>query len=110
MVNHEAMACGMSFGLIPFNPYQVLLKEIYPPEVWRIFPLVQCMASDKVLLGHHNLGANLQSSREVSWTLALGFFLVRHLDSSRFTPADREWLLWLDRLQKDLDSGNIPKG
>ena len=104
VVNEEVMACGMSFGLIPFNPYQVLLKEIYPPETWKVFPLAQCMASGRVLLGHHNLGANLQSSREISWTLALGFFMVRHLDSSRFTPADREFLLWLDRLQKSVVS------
>ena len=106
VANHESQLCGLSFQLVPTEhaPDHVqLLKYIYPPQTWDIFPLAQMIAHDKVALLYHDLGQFVTNPELVAWTLGLGFGMSdRAAAKALDEPKPREWLRWVDRLQKSV--------
>jgi len=104
--NCEAQLCGLSFQLVPTEhapDYLQLLKHVYPPQTWDIFPLAQYIAHDKAALLYHDLGQFVTNPELVAWTLGLGFGMSFRLSGHALDePKPREWLRWLDRLQKSV--------
>lgn len=106
IVNYEAQLCGMSWSLVPTEnapAWRTLLDDRFSPATWDIFPLAQYIAHDKTVMVHHDLGQFVTDDQVLAWTLGLGYCL-----SDRVQAADldqrpvREWLGWLDRLQKSV--------
>ncbi|MDQ3812806.1 MAG: DUF6259 domain-containing protein [Armatimonadota bacterium] len=106
VVNDESQLCGMSFGIVPteYGPaWRRLMKYEYPVETWEIFPLAQYIAHDKTSMLYHDLGQFVTNREVLSWTLGLGFGMSYRVQASALkNPAQREWLRWLDRIQKSV--------
>lgn len=108
VVNFESQLCGMSWSLVPTEhapTWRQLMKTRYAPATWEIFPVAQYIAHDKTAMLHHDLGQFVTNRETLAWTLGLGFSLsyrIRAQDPTHDGP--RQWLLWLDRLQKSVCS------
>ncbi len=106
IVNYESQFCGLSWSIVPTkNPptWRTLLKDRFPPQTWDVFPLAQYIAHDKLAFIHHDLGQFVTDDEVLSWTLGLGYNLSLRISASSLDkPASRQWLLWLDRLQKSV--------
>ncbi len=106
VANYEAQFCGLSFQLVPTThaPDHIqLLKYTFPPQTWDIFPLAQLIAHDKAALLYHDLGQFVTNPEIVAWTLGLGFGMSDRVAAKALDePKPREWLRWLDRLQKSV--------
>lgn len=106
LINFHSQFCGLAWGLAPTPGAPVwrrYLHERYDPAVWTIFPLAQHLAHDKVAFAYNNLGASTATDEAVVWALSLGYgmtYLLEVGDLER-TPK-REWLRWIDRLQKSV--------
>ncbi len=100
LVNNEFMMCGFSGGLCHFMAWMGDFRDQWPKNSWNIFPMVQAIAHDKTLMGHHDLAGDVRSRELISWTLALGYNMVSRADPR--DPGQRQWLLWLDRIQKSV--------
>ena len=105
ILNSQVQLCGFTFGLVPGrNPsWARSLKSVYPPNTWRLYPLAQQIAHDKAAMLHHDLGKFVTDRTTLSWTLGLGFamsYVIRAKDLEN--PDRREWLRWLDRIQKSV--------
>lgn len=111
VIDSEVMACGMHFGLTPprRGAHRKFMKEIYPKSTWNIFPMLQILASDKLMLTPHNLGYNVNGDLGITWSVALGNSLVIHCNSTP-KPAELEKILWLDRIQKSVCSRYVGQG
>lgn len=106
LINFHSQFCGLAWGLAPTPGAPVwrrYLRERYDPAVWNIFPLAQHLAHDKVAFTYNNLGASTAHDEAVTWALALGYGMTYMLDVGDLqrTPK-REWLRWIDRLQKSV--------
>ncbi|MBI2299643.1 MAG: hypothetical protein HYU66_12000 [Armatimonadetes bacterium] len=106
VVNGETQLCGMSWGIVPTEggpSWITLLREQVPTETWTIFPLAEYIAHDKTMMLHHDLGQFVTNREVLSWTLGLGFSLSVSCPPGRLgEDGAREWLNWLDRLQKSV--------
>jgi len=106
VVNYESQLCGMTWGIVPTEhaPSWVrLMKYDYAPRTWNIFPLAQFIAHDKCSLVHHDLGQFVTNRETLAWTLALGYGLSYRIAATTLErDGPREWLRWLDRLQKSV--------
>ncbi|MGD0091658.1 MAG: alpha-amylase family protein, partial [Planctomycetota bacterium] len=106
VVNYETQLCGLSFQIVPtdYSPAWLRpMKREYPPKTWDVFPLAQRIAHDKTILLHHDLGQFVTNRQVLAWTLGLGFSLSYRVSGAGLThDATREWLKWLDRLQKSV--------
>ena len=106
IVNYESQLCGMTWSIVPTTnapTWRTFLKDRFEPQTWEIFPLAQYLAHDKAALVHHDLGQFVTNDEVLAWTLGLGYSLsYRTSASSLDTVSSRQWLLWLDRLQKSL--------
>jgi hypothetical protein len=106
IVNYESQLCGMTWAVVPTtNPptWRTFLKERFPPQTWDIFPLAQYIAHDKAALVHHDLGQFVTNDEVLAWTLGLGYCMSYRTSASALDRASsRQWLLWLDRLQKSV--------
>jgi len=107
VANYQTLLCGLSWGLVPTEhrpPWVHLFKATRPPETWEIFPLAQAVMHDKAIFLHHDLGQFVTNDRVLSWTLGLGYSLSYRATASAIATQDapREWLAWLDRLQKSV--------
>jgi hypothetical protein len=104
--NFESQLCGLSFQIVPTEhapDYLQLLKHVYPPQTWDIYPLAQEIAHDKAALLYHDLGQFVTNPELVAWTLGLGFGMSYRVAAKALDePKPREWLRWLDRLQKSV--------
>lgn len=111
VVNDEAQLCGMTFELVPTEgapQWRRLMQEQYPPNTWEIFPLAEYIAHDKVSMLHHDLGQFVTNREVLSWTLGLGFGISYRTSAGALDgDANREWLRWLDRIQKSVCSRYI---
>ncbi len=107
ILDSEIQTCGLSFGYMPENK-QRPLKNIFPPECWRIFPIALAMAHDKVGMTHHNLGQSVDTPKELALTLAFGYSMINRVGKNKLAkPEYLEWLRWIDRLQKSVASEYI---
>lgn len=100
LIDGEFMLCGFSGGLCHFMAWQGDFNNHWPKRTWNFFPMIQALAHDKAFLTHHDLAADVDTRERISWTLALGYGMVSRADP--LDPARRQWLLWLDRLQKSV--------
>jgi hypothetical protein len=106
IVNYESQLCGMTWSIVPTQDapaWRTFLKGRFPPQTWEIFPLAQYVAHGKVAMVHHDLGQSVTDDEVLAWTLGLGYSLSYRISpSSLERPSSREWLRWLDRLQKSV--------
>ena len=106
LVNHESQFCGITWAIVPTaNPptWNTYLKDRFPTETWDIFPLAQYIAHDKLSMVHHDLGQFVTDDEVLAWTLGLGYSMSYWINTSDLDqPATRQWLLWLDRIQKSV--------
>jgi len=106
VVNYESQLCGMTWGIVPTEggpSWRRLLKHEYSPRTWDIFPLAQIVAHDKCSFVHHDLGQFVTNRETLAWTLALGYGLSYRIAAPALErDGPREWLRWLDRLQKSV--------
>ncbi|MBU0679281.1 MAG: hypothetical protein KJ626_14360 [Verrucomicrobia bacterium] len=104
LVNHEAQFCGLAWGLAPTTNapfWRRYLRERYSTKAWTIFPLAQHIAHDKLSMVYNNLSGAVHNHEVAAWTLGLGYgmtYVVRD-EEVESTPI-RQWLYWIDRLQK----------
>jgi len=103
LVNYECQFSGLSFDLVPLGYFRRgirLMKEVYPPETWEIFPVALYIAHDKVAMIHHFI--QYVRTREIlAWTMGLGFSL-NYSAAAAPSLARNEWFKWLDRVQKSV--------
>ena len=79
------------------------MKFSYPPETWTVFPLAEYIAHDKTAMLYHDLGQFVMNQETLSWTLGLGYGLSFSCGAASLAnDGPREWLRWLDRLQKSV--------
>jgi len=106
VVNHESQLCGMAWGIVPTEggpSWRRLMKYECPPETWDLFPLAQYIAHDKTAMLYHDLGQFVTNREVLAWALALGFSLSYRVAAPALAnDAPREWLRWLDRVQKSV--------
>lgn len=106
LVNHESQFCGMTWAIVPTaNPptWQTFLRDRFSPATWDLFPLAQYIAHDKLSMVHHDLGQFVTSDEVLAWTLGLGYGLSYWVSAPDLDqPVTRQWLLWLDRVQKSV--------
>ncbi|MCY3021895.1 MAG: hypothetical protein NTW87_23030, partial [Planctomycetota bacterium] len=106
VVNYESQLCGLTFQIVTteYAPsWRRLMKHSCPPNTWNVFPLAQRIAHDKTFMLHHDLGQFVTNREVLAWTLGLGFSLSYRVSAAGLTQdAPREWLKWLDRLQKSV--------
>ena len=102
VVNAESQLCGMTFEIMPSDG-RPLLKNRFDPVTWEIFPLAQYLAHDKTAMIHHDLGQFVDNQERLAWTLGLGYAMSYRVHAPALRDiAVRQWLLWLDRLQKSV--------
>ena len=106
LINFNSQFCGLAWGLVPTPGAPVwrrFLDARYDPATWTIFPLAQYLAHDKLAFTYNDLGAPVANDEVVAWTLGLGYGMTYILnDGDLSVPATREWLRWIDRLQKSV--------
>jgi hypothetical protein len=106
LVNVESQFCGMAWSTVPtINPptWQSFLSARYTTTTWDLFPVAEYIAHDKVSFVLHDLGQFVTGDEQLAWTLGLGYgmsYVVGAADLD--TPSIRQWLLWLDRVQKSI--------
>ncbi len=106
VVNYESQLCGMTWAIVPTEGgpgWRTLMKYDTPPETWEVYPLAEYIAHDKTMMLHHDLGQFVTNREVLAWTLGLGFSLSYTTSAAALSQdAPREWLRWLDRLQKSV--------
>lgn len=106
IVNYESELCGMTWAIVPTEnapDWRTFMNDRFPPETWDVFPLAQYIAHDKTAMIHHDLGQFVTDDATLSWTLALGYSLSYRTSAADLSQRPgREWLQWLDRLQKSV--------
>lgn len=106
VVNAESQLCGMTWNIVPTEHrpnWSRMMRYTYDPETWEVFPVAQYVAHDKVMMIHHDLGQFVTNPQTLSWTLGLGYSLSCRVSAKALgEDKHRQWLLWLDRLQKSV--------
>jgi hypothetical protein len=106
VVNYESQLCGMSWAIVPTEGgpvWRTQMKEQIPPDTWEVYPLAQYIAHDKTAMLYHDLGQFVTNREVLAWTVGLGFCMSYRVGAAGLTKdAPREWLRWLDRLQKSV--------
>jgi beta-glucanase (GH16 family)/lysophospholipase L1-like esterase len=114
LINFHSQFCGLAWGLVPTPGAPVwrrFLSERYDPATWTIFPLAQHLAHDKVAFTYNNLGAPVTNDEVVAWSMGLGYGMTYILyNGDMAVTAKREWLNWIDRLQKSVAARYIGEG
>lgn len=106
VVNAESQLCGMTWAIVPTEHapgWRQMTRDRYSPATWEIFPMAQYIAHDKAAMIHHDLGQFVTNPQVLSWTLGLGFSMSYKIHATALKQeAPRQWLLWLDRIQKSI--------
>lgn len=106
-VRGHVQLCGLAFGLAPVEHgrARLRLRDKYPPGVWRVYPVAQAIAHDKTIMAMHDLGHFVTNRRTMAWALGLGFNMSWVTSASGLQhESARQWLCWLDRMQKSVVS------
>ncbi len=115
LINHEAQFCGLAWGLAPTTNapfWRRYLRHRFAPSTWEIFPLAQYLAHDKLAFTYNNLDAAVHNHEVMAWTLGLGYnmtFVITPEDLAADTGR-REWLKWIDRVQKSTVARYVGQG
>jgi hypothetical protein len=115
LINHEAQFSGLAWGLAPTTNapfWRRYLRERYNPSTWEVFPLAQYLSHDKVAFIYNNLSAAVHNHEVMAWTLGLGYNTTYRLQATG--PGQRvsirQWLLWVDRVQKSVIARYVGQG
>lgn len=114
LVNHESQFAGLAWGLAPTTNapfWRRYLRERYAPSTWEIYPVAQHLAHDKVGFIYNNLDAAVHNHEVIAWTLGLGYGMteVLFVEELDVVPL-REWLKWIDRVQKSVVARYVGEG
>jgi len=115
LINHEAQFCGLAWGLAPTANAPVwrrYLRDRYAPSTWTIFPLAQYVAHDKLSFTYNNLEAAVHNHEVMAWTLGLGYSMT-YVTEPEILASDetkREWLKWVNRIQKSVAARYMGQG
>lgn len=114
LINHESQFSGLAWGLAPTTNAPVwrrYLRDRYAPSTWQVFPVAQYLAHDKVSFIYNNLSAAVHNHEVMAWTLGLGYGMTYVIDAPELdNVAERQWLLWVDRLQKSVAARYVGQG
>lgn len=101
LINWETIFSGLSWPWLPNRPFngRVLYEDLWPEGSWRIEPLALFLAHDKVLFYHHDLGGFVRNRLDLSITLAMGYGLSWWTHRTTPSPAERDWIERLCRVQ-----------
>ena len=106
LVNYESQLCGQTWAIVPTQDapsWRTFLNNRFSPDTWDIFPVAEFIAHDKTAMVHHDLGQFVTDDEVLSWTLGLGYGLSYRIQASDLAlRPTREWLDWLDRVQKSV--------
>jgi len=108
IVNAEAQICGLSWEIVPTQggpTWRTLRRDTVPTDLWTVYPVAQYLAQDKCSFIYHDLGQFVTNQEVLAWTLGLGFNMTYRCRASDLaSPAVRDWIGWLDVLQKQVCS------
>jgi hypothetical protein len=115
LINFESQFCGLVWGLVPTPGapfWRRYLHDRYDPATWTVFPMAQYLAHDKVAMTYNNLGASTANDECVAWALGLGYGMTYFLTDpdDLDDTATRQWLRWIDRVQKSVAARYIGEG
>jgi len=114
LANFEAQFCGLAWAIVPTPgapDWRRFLTDRYLPSTWQVFPVAQHIAHDKLAMNYNDLSASVDRHEIVAWTLGLGYGTTYRLDATELdNVAKRQWLLWVDRLQKSVCARYIGGG
>lgn len=114
LINHEAQFSGLAWGLAPTTNapfWRRYLRERYKPSTWEVFPLAQYLSHDKVAFIYNNLSAAVHNHEVMAWTLGLGYNMTYVIQATELdNVAKRQWLLWVDRIQKSVAARYVGQG
>lgn len=106
VVNYESQLCGMSWSIVPTEgapSWRTLMKERLPVKTWELYPLAQYIAHDKTAMLYHDLGQFVTNREVLTWAIGLGFCMSYRVGATDLQKdAPREWLRWVDRVQKSV--------
>lgn len=114
LTNAESLFFGFGLGLIPTRNRgsgQLDYHSVYLRKFWRIFPVIQYVAHDKVILNNHNAVAFVQNDETLAWWLGMGFslsYLPQKWGMYRVKePAEQSILNFLSIVQKQVVAPGI---
>lgn len=114
LTNAESLFFGFGLGLIPTRNRgsgQLDYHAVYPRKYWRLFPVIQYVAHDKVILNNHNGVAFIQNDETLAWWLGMGFslsYLPQKWGMYRVKePAEQSILNFLSIVQKQVVAPGI---
>jgi lysophospholipase L1-like esterase len=114
LANYEAQFCGLAWGLVPTPnapSWRRFLRDRYATWTWNVFPVAQYLAHDKVLMNYNDLSASVATHEVIAWTLGLGYGTTYRIEAPDLDQvATRQWLLWVDRVQKSVISRYAGQG
>jgi hypothetical protein len=114
LINHEAQFSGLAWGLAPTTNapfWRRYLRERYNPSTWEVFPLAQYLSHDKVAFIYNNLSAAVHNHEVMAWTLGLGYNMTYVIQATELdNVSKRQWLLWVDRIQKSVAARYVGQG
>jgi hypothetical protein len=106
IANYESQFCGLTWQIVPTEhapAWRSMLSETYAPNTWRIYPLAERIAHDKVAMAYHDLGQFVTNRQVLAWALGLGFCMSYSAGPAQLdSDAERNYLLYLDRVQKSV--------
>ena len=106
VVDYEVQLCGITYQIFPCEhrpPWTRLHHYDWPANTWELFPMAQYIAHDKCMLNHHDLAQFVQNPKTLSWTLALGYNMSYRAYGKELQDSERrQWLCWIDRVQKSV--------
>ena len=101
--NYESQLCGMAWSILPRSGFGEALSGRWPADTWEVFPLAEYVAHDKTSMIFHDLGQFITDRPSLAWALGLGFCMSYTTGATGLkSDATRNWLLWLDRIQKSV--------
>lgn len=108
IMNAETQFCGLSWEIVPTEhgaTWRTLRNTRVPTDLWSVYPITQYLAQDKCSFIYHDLGQFVTNREVLAWTLGLGFNMTYRCRATDLdNPAVRDWIGWLDVLQKQVCS------
>ncbi len=108
LLDYEFMTCGHSGGIVRFSAWMENFFAKYPRHAMELFPLVQGLGHERVVMTPHDLAGAVRDARTLAWTFVLGQSIVTRGDP--FKADQLELIKWMDRQQKSAAARYIGKG